>query len=257
MDQASDGAPERQGSLWKSRAGSSDFDLSDINGIDLSPLEESVSNTPDVTGIPPGGVLAEGADLFTWHLARLDPEPGRSAITWTATRSGEMWGIGLWMDMSLWPGIEYSNAPGSGEMSWGQGHFPLSSPLPVERGSVVEAGISYRIDPTGMVWWSWEVQLEGEPDSRREGNTFKALTIGECRRRSLAETGHLSLNRWAEVDAFLLRQLREKSLPEAAAAALEEFPDILVDAARARRRTGLVREQYLVEDEPDNPPEGP
>lgn len=257
MVPTSDGAPEMKDSLWKSRAGSSDFDLSDVNGIDLSPLEESVRNTPDTAGIPPGGALADGVDLFEWNLARLDPEPGYSAITWTTTRSGVMWGLGLWMEMTLWPGIEYSNAPDTGEMSWGQGHFPLSSPLPVEKGTVVEAEVTYQIDPTGMVWWRWEVQIEGEPDSRREGNTFRALTIGECRRRSLAETGCLPLNQWAAVDAFLLQQLQEKSLPEAAAAALEAFPDILVDTARARRRTGLVRERYVVEDDPVIPPEMP
>jgi len=59
------------------------------------------------------------------------------------------------------------------------------------------------------------------------------------------------------VDAFLLRQLQEKSLPEAAAAALEAFPDILTDTARARRRTGLVRERYVVEDDSVIPPEVP
>ena len=257
IDPASDVTPQINRSLWKSRAGSSDFDLSDIHGVDLSPLEETVLNTPDAAGIPPGGALAEGVDLFEWDLARLAPEPGETAVTWEATRSGMVWGLGLWMDMTLWPGIEYSNAPDTGEMSWGQGHFPLSSPLPVDVGTVLEGEIDYQNDPTGMVWWRWKIQIEGDPGSLREGNTFKALMIGENRRRSLAETGHLPLNQWAAVDAFLLQQLQGKSLPEAAAAALETFPDIVVDIARARRRTGLVRERYVVEDEPVIPPEVP
>lgn len=245
------------GSRWSYRPGSPDLDLGGIEGIDFTPLEELVLNTPDPEGVPPGGPLAEGKDLFGWDLARLEPGTYPTSVTWTVTRPGTVWGLGVWMEMTLWTGIHYSNAPHAGEMSWGQGHFPLTPPLPVEEGTVLEGEVETRTDPYGVVWWQWAVQIEGKPSTRREANTFKALPLGDSRRRSLAEGGRLPLSRWAAVDAYMLGELQEKSLQQVAADARQRFPELLVDEARARRRACYVRERYITGDEPNTPPEKP
>lgn len=230
---------------WRHRPGMPDSDTGDITGIDFSPLESLAVNTPDPYGIPPGGPLADGTDLFVWDLTLLEPGSYSSNARWIVKRDGSIWGIGLWMEMELWEGVHYSNAPGEKESSWGQGHFPLTAPLEVGPGTVVEAIVETRTDPAGMVWWSWKVWIDGNRSETREGNTFGALPFGDDRRRVLDKQGRLPLSRWAEIDAYLLKALTEKNLAEAAADALEIFPDLLVDEARASRRASSIRERYL------------
>lgn len=230
---------------WRHRPGMPDSDTGDIVGIDFSPLESLAVNTPDPCGIPPGGPLADGTDLFAWDLTLLEPGSYSSDARWIVEREGSIWGIGIWMEMELWEGVHYSNAPGEEEASWGQGHFPLAAPLEVGPETVVEAVVETRTDPAGMVWWSWKIWADGNLSETREGNTFGGLPFGDDRRRILDEQGRLPLSRWAEVDAYLLKALTEKNLTEAAADAFEEFPGLLVNEARARRRASSIRERYL------------
>jgi hypothetical protein len=213
--------------------------------IDFSPLESLAVNTPDPHGIPPGGPLAGGRDLFVWDLTLLEPGSFSSEAEWETERAGSIWGIGVWMDMELWDGVRYNNAPGEREVSWGQGHFPLTSPLEVGKGALIKAVIDTRTDPAGMVWWNWKVWTETDMSDVREGNSFSALPMSDERRRILQEQGRLPVSRWAEVDAYLLNKLAEMSLADAAADAFGKYPDLLGDIARAKRRASSLRERYL------------
>lgn len=233
---------------WRCRAGVPGLDLDNIEGIDFTPLEQLSLNTPDPGGVPAGGLLAQGEDLFEWDLRSLESRSYTASAEWVAEREGEVCGLGVWMEMIMWPGIEYSNSPSSGETSWGQGHFPLTPPLVVQKGTLLTGKVAARTDPSGVVWWSWELQIKGQSSTRRESNTFRALPLGTLRRKHLVETGRLPLSRWAMVDAFLLGELEKKNLQDAAESALEEFPDLLLDTARARRRAASVRERYLEDD---------
>lgn len=229
---------------WQLRAGSGDLDLSDIRGLDLSVLEGLAANTPDPGGIPPGGLMAEPEILLGWELAAMETGSYRGEASWRIERKGAIWGLGLWMEMELAPGIVYSNAPDRGETSWGQAHLPVTPSLEVEVGERVRGAVSARSDPVGRVWWSWELSTEGPEEEVREGNTFRSLPM-EHRRLHLAREQRLPLSPWAAADAFLLERLTRASLEEAAREAAETFPDLFRDSDHAQGRAVRLRERYL------------
>lgn len=240
-------------SLWKHRAGSEGADLHDVEGIDFTALHELVRNMPDAAGIPEGGLLAPACDLFDWDLARVRPGVHHARGEWEVEREGSVWGIGVWALLHLSPGISYSNAPGAGEMSWGQGHFPVDPPLEVGKGTRLLGDMEARSDPNGRVWWRWRLEAAGSAAPAREGNTFRALPIDEGRVSALSAHGRIPLSRWAAVDAFLLTALEEHPLEEAARLAVDAFPGLLRDEGMARRRAARIREPYVVTGHPENP----
>jgi len=229
---------------WELRAGSGDLDLSDIRGLDLSVLEGLAANTPDPSGVPPGGLLAGPEILLGWDLADMRPGSFRGEASWSLERAGAIWGLGLWMEMELAPGIVYSNAPDRQETSWGQAHLPLTPSLEVEAGERVRGSVAARSDPSGRVWWSWGLAVEGRAEEVREGNTFRSLPMLDRRRRLLRDR-RLPLSPWASADAFLLERLTRRSLEEAAGEAAETFPDLFRDPDHAQARAVRLRERYL------------
>ncbi len=229
---------------WELRAGGDDLDLGDIEGLDLSMLEDLAVSSLDPGGIPPGGAIAGAETLLGWELAVMGPGDAEGEASWTAERDGEVWGLGVWMEMELAPGLVYGNAPDQQEASWGQGHLPLTPRLEVRAGQRLRGGVRARSDPSGRVWWSWHLRIEGEEESLREGNTFRSLPLEE-RRRQLGREGRLPLSPWAAADALLLETLTRTGLQEAAARALEAYPDLFRDGVHAEARAARLRERYL------------
>ncbi|MFO7768088.1 MAG: hypothetical protein R6W82_03905 [bacterium] len=229
---------------WRLRAGGGDLDLEDVQGLDLSLMEGLAANALDPGGIPPEGPLSEPVTLMEWDLAVMEEGSYEGEGRWTIRRDGRIWGLGLWMEIEWAPGRAYSNAPESGEASWGQGHLPVTPPLEVREGAVVRGGAAARSDPSGRVWWSWHLRVEGEEERVREGNTFRSLPLEE-RRRGLARDRRLPLSRWAAADAFLLEQLTRSTLGEAARAAAASFPGLFRDTDHAEGRAARLRERYL------------
>jgi protein arginine N-methyltransferase 1 len=236
--------------IWQHRAGSGDLEMSDLEGIDFSTRAELFFNEPDPNGVPAAGILARPGELFSWDLTVLDPGVHHARIEWKADRSGYVWGIGVWADFELAPGITYSNAPGEPETSWRQGHFPVDPPMEVDVGTSLSGDIEARSDPNGEVWWRWRLQETGARGTLREGNTFRSIPLDRARLTAISEQGRIPLNRWAVVDAYLLGALAEYSLEEAVGRTLDAFSDPTLDVPLLRRRAARLREPYIASREP-------
>jgi len=240
-EDVSDPRPE----IWLHRAGSGDLEMRDVEGIDFSALEELLTNEPDPEGIPADGLLARPRELFDWDLTTLEPGIHHARVEWSTDRAGQIWGIGVWADLELAPGITYSNVPGGTETSWSQGHFPVDPPLEVSKGTALSGDVEARTDPNGEVWWRWRLAETGAHDTFREGNTFRAIPLDRERLAEISEKGRIPLNRWAAIDAHLLQALIEYPLEEAVRRTLDAFPGQAVEAAQLRRRAARLRESYI------------
>jgi protein arginine N-methyltransferase 1 len=152
-------------------------------GLAVQRLSTELLNRLHAASWSPDVLLGEGKEL-----ARVEPLAlGSFALdcqpSWPVTSSGELHGIGLWIDLDLADGVLYSNAPSGRSGGWGQQLLPLVEPLEVEAGEEVEARImTVGPSPRKPEWWSWRVTARS---GRREGNTFRGVPLSSARLRDL------------------------------------------------------------------------
>lgn len=109
---------------------------------------------------------AGDVDLATVADAALRAE-GRA----TAIRSGAVHGLALWFELEL-AGEWLGTGPLSPRVAWAQTLFPLDTPLVVDRGDEIEAGLEATPFGEELVW-QWRVAARGR---RVEGSNLDSLT---------------------------------------------------------------------------------
>jgi hypothetical protein len=116
-------------------------------GFDFSPLSVFASNNVFVGSVGRDSFLAPPAGMIAADLTTIRSPDVSGRAQFTATRGGMLHGFAGWFRATLADGIELSNeAPGS---HWEHVFLPLSSPVNVEAGSVIDVELQSH---DGLTW---------------------------------------------------------------------------------------------------------
>ncbi len=132
-------------------------DVLDVGfGLNLGSAREVTLNNMYVQVIKPADLLPRGTK--TWDSVDFSKENDsvRSAIVdWKAAKPMTVYGLALWWDALLAPGVHLSTAPNAPETHWQQIFLPLLSPVQCKKGETlrlsIESDTNYEVR-VNLVW---------------------------------------------------------------------------------------------------------
>ncbi len=99
---------------------------------------------------------------------REDEDSIRSAeVEWKVTKPTTMYGLGMWWDCELIPGVTLSTAPDSPRTHWEQIYLPVLDPITIEKGETVRCVIRSDTRYEVKVHVKWEVSVVDAKGKRR------------------------------------------------------------------------------------------
>jgi protein arginine N-methyltransferase 1 len=217
-------------------------------GFDVSAAERMVLNTWAKACIPQSALLTAPADLVHLDYARLDTPHVAGTFVTAVTRQGIAHGLAVWFDTRLFADAGFSNAPGRPSTVYGQGFFPLSSPVAVAPGDEVIVELRATLVHEEYVWrWGTTVRSPGGAvKGRREQSTFHGAPLCADRLRALHAEAMPALGVEAAIDRFVLERLDGGTTLAAVAGALcARFPDRFDGLPSALARVTDVAAAYV------------
>jgi hypothetical protein len=203
-------------------------------GLDVSRFSRQLLNDLHTVVWDADVLLAEPAEVGRVQPLALDEFALDTSLSWRAERSGELHGLGLWIDLELADGLTFSNAPSGRSTGWDQRLLPLAEPISVQAGAAIEVRVrTLGPSPLEPEWWSWRVRAGGE---EQEMDTFRGLplSLAQLRRASLDNRPTLSPQGRLRHTALGLMDGRH-SVAEIARELRERFPDLVSNDAEAYR----------------------
>ncbi|PIB12118.1 MULTISPECIES: methyltransferase domain-containing protein [Streptomyces] len=107
---------------------------------------------------------AAGVPVWTIDAARHDRAdaegPFKASTSFRANQTGYMNCCAAWFSATLAPGTRVDNAPNS-RTHWGRCVFPLTRPVPIERGCSIDVQLELELFRPGWCEGSWSVSVAG------------------------------------------------------------------------------------------------
>jgi len=149
-------APVGDPSVWNGVL-SLEHERYQMYGLDLTVLREMMLGSPHVRVIEPGALLAPPQLFKTIVLKETQSYLFDEVLAFTVAKSGRMYGLAGWFDLTLTDDVRLSNAPGTAGSVWRQVFFPFANPPQVSAGETVGLRLSCtRSAHTRDLWWTWE-----------------------------------------------------------------------------------------------------
>jgi precorrin-6B methylase 2 len=149
-------APVGDETLWKSLLNLEDENYQ-LYGLDLGLLRMMMLDSPHVRAVEPHALLAEPTAVKTIELKQAQTFLFDEVLEVRIARSGTIYGLAGWFDLTLTKDVLLSNAPGNPESVWRQAFFPFSNPLKVTEGETVTLRLACaRSARTRDIWWTWQ-----------------------------------------------------------------------------------------------------
>ena len=136
-------------------------------GIDTSPVERIVHDTPIRCVVRPEDLLAPGRPWCRINYATVDTTAADGGADWTFDEAGGIAGFAVWFDTELVPGVGFSLQPGSPTRIYNQVFVPLRAPIRIEGGSRVRITLMLRLVLDDYVW-AWRVFVTERSGVERE-----------------------------------------------------------------------------------------
>ncbi len=145
-------------------------------GLDLAALRRLTTSAWHKARIEPAHLLTDARCWAELDYETLEEPDVRGRAAWTVPRAAAAQGIGLWFDATLADGVGFSNAPGVGELIYGQAFFPWPEPLGLDEGDAVE--VAFDATLTGADYeWRWITTVTGGASSGRVKAEFRQSTL--------------------------------------------------------------------------------
>jgi protein arginine N-methyltransferase 1 len=178
----------------------------------------------------PGQLLSDPVCWKTIDYRTIDNPSMRETLRFSVTRPGQVNGYGIWFDALLGDGLGFSNAPGQPESIYGSAFFPLTEPVAVEVGDVLDTVLMADLVNDTYLWrWHTRILSSGQPDQVKadfKQSTFYAypLTLQQLHRQNAGFMPKLKPR--GCVDARILALMDGKtSLKQIADRITGEFPE--------------------------------
>jgi hypothetical protein len=173
----------------------------------------------------------------------------RAEIVWQASRPGTAHGVAVWFDCELVDEIGFSNRPGSPELIYGKGLFPLTQPVEIAEGDQIR--LTLRADYVGDDYvWCWDTDCfaaghSAAPKASFKQSTFSGVPLSLSQVRKGAADYKPALDRRGEVRSFIMQLMNGKnSLAEIAARLSERFPRRYADSNAALDEVAAVSREF-------------
>jgi SAM-dependent methyltransferase len=150
-------------------------------GLDFSDAERVSRNNMYVFAIEPDDLLAvppASWDTATFHANVSSRRAGR--VAWNLESAADVFGLALWWECALVPGVSLSTSPFSSRTHWDQIYLPLLEPLALQRGDQLAIEISCETGggESGIeVRWTVE-QRRGGASLRRQSLDIRDGFVG-------------------------------------------------------------------------------
>jgi len=111
-------------------------------GLDWSDAERMTRNNMYVFAIEPNDLLTDAAlcwDSLDFRAPIASRRSGR--VEWRCREAHEVFGLALWWDCTLAPGIVLSTSPYAPRTHWDQIYLPLLTPIAAEKGDEIAVAI--------------------------------------------------------------------------------------------------------------------
>lgn len=203
-------------------------------GLDMTAARRLGTNTWGKARLTRDHMLTECRAWASIDYMRVDDADAAASLRWTVAREGTAHGIGAGLDRMVGPGARVSNAPDASaeirpDRIYSPVFFPLTEPVRVAAGDVVEADLGARLVGDDYVWTWRTTVLERGDRERRKASFAQSTFLGTPLSRALLEKRAASytpaLNEQGRIARFVLDAMaRGSSLGEIAAEAHVRFP---------------------------------
>jgi protein arginine N-methyltransferase 1 len=168
------------------------------------------------------------------RFAVLEPRGLRfsAELQWQSERPARLDGLGVWLDMELADGVDFSNAPNGRADGWAQVFLPLLEPVRLESGDRVGARLAV-VGDGGRLWWCWRLEAAGDT---QEMSTFRGAPLSMGRLRQASPRRRPGLTPLGAVRGSILELAGDgRSVAEIAAELWRRFPGRFDDEVGAMR----------------------
>lgn len=142
-------------------------------------------------------------------------------ISLPVARKGTAHGLAVWFDTELLNDVGFSNAPGSTELIYGHGFFPLQQPVEVAAEDQIEVRLEARLIGDDYVWrWDTALLSQGRIKCRFKQSTLFGTPLSAAQLRKRASAYVPELNDEGAIARFTLSKMDGKNSNEQIAAAL-------------------------------------
>ena len=221
--------------------------LSNRFGLDLSAGHSFVANTWRKVNAKPEQLIVRPQQWATLDYATIASPDVAGEVTWVAERADKAHGLLLWFDTELADGIGFSNAPDKPKLIYGQGFFPLQTPLSLEPGDTVT--VTLRADLVGDDYmWRWTTRVTGADGAQKVRliqSPFLASPLGPKQLTKREASYQPALDEAGEVDRFMLSLMDgDTTLSTIAERSLHAFPNMFETVAEALAYAGTLSAKY-------------
>lgn len=147
--------------------------------------------------------------------------------SWIVEKNEILHGYQIWFDALLQEGVTYSTGPFTPELIYGTPFLPLSSPIPLKQGDLVQVEISAKLAKDDYSWrWLTNVERNGKVVASYDQNTLlgQPLSLEQLKKRS----DHYvpKLNEDGKIANLILNMMSSGyRLGDISSAIFEKFPD--------------------------------
>ena len=145
-------------------------------GLDMQAGRRLVSNSSRKVHLKREQLLTEPQRWATLDYWTVETSDLVSEVTLRPTRAGTAHGLCVWFDSTLARGIQFSNAPGTPTVMYGQAYFPWLEPVQLIAGDTVTVALGANLVGDDYVW-SWESCIRSQGDFRQVKAEFKQSTF--------------------------------------------------------------------------------
>lgn len=180
------------------------------------------------------------------YTTRTDPG-AKATLEWEIDQPGVMHGIGTWFDGVLWKQIGFSAAPDQPELVYGQGFFPLVSPVELAPGDRVMVTLQASF-VGGEYIYSWQTKVletSGVVKVNYQQSTFLGTILTPPSGKIYSKDDRPKLNPAGQIDSLVLQAMaRAETLIEIADSLAEQFPQKFANPQMALKHIYKLAQKY-------------
>ncbi len=185
-----------------------------LHGLDMTAALRFVRNTWRTGQATPEQLLVAPKCWGELDYKTLESPDAKGGVGWSAGRAGTAYGLSVWFDSELAPGVEISNAPDHSELVYGSAFFPLSEPVAIAEGDRID--VSLRADLVGEDYnWSWNTRIRAAdpPETTKadfKQSSFYSSAMLHAKLHKRAANHRPTLTEDGEIALLILRLMSEE-----------------------------------------------
>ncbi|HST61073.1 MAG TPA: methyltransferase domain-containing protein, partial [Longimicrobium sp.] len=178
------------------------------HGLRMTAARRMAVNTWSRARLPAEGLLAEPCTWAVLDYQTVTEPNVRTALAWTAARSGTVNGLSAWFQAELADGIGYSTGPGGPETVYGTPFFPFAEPVEVAAGDQIAVDLQARLVGDDYAWiWDTRIERAGRSTVEFRQSTLLAQPISPTRLRRRAHGFRPALGEAGRIDRMILGRM--------------------------------------------------